>query len=333
MGIFFSFVIPVYNGAQCVKQCLDSIYQQGLNENDFEVICVNDASTDNTEDVISNYGKSHSNLKLITFPRNRRQGAARNEGVRQACGEYILYIDADDTFVQGALLTLKETLMQHRGIDLLKFTYSVVNNGIEEKQSYPHDSQDEMSGQEFIKRNNIPWVPWLCAYRREFLLKNNLSFEENVRFEDTDYIMKCIMYARQMAYNPIWIYRYYIYDIRTTQVGHNKTKIEEIFRLSSRILRLYQENLSIDKEAAAVIKSHYEFMYKQNIMRYLWLLPKKARREILKKYPPAQASSDKLLSFIGKHPTLFLTGISIVKPLLPFARKAYLLVRNTKNRK
>ena len=110
MGVFFSIIIPVYNGEQYIKNCLDSIYRQGLGDDDFEVICVNDCSTDNTAQVISEYGKFHQNLRLINHETNRRQGGARNTGVKVAEGDYILYIDADDTFESNALPLLKKEL-------------------------------------------------------------------------------------------------------------------------------------------------------------------------------------------------------------------------------
>ena len=67
------------------------------------MICVNDCSKDNTAQVISEYGKFHQNIRLINHETNRRQGSARNTGVKVAKGDYILYIDADDTFESNAL--------------------------------------------------------------------------------------------------------------------------------------------------------------------------------------------------------------------------------------
>ena len=110
MGVFFSIIIPVYNGEQYIKNCLDSIYRQGVGDDDFDVICVNDCSTDNTAQVISEYGKFQKNIRLINHETNRRQGSARNTGVKVAKGDYILYIDADDTFESNALPLLKKEL-------------------------------------------------------------------------------------------------------------------------------------------------------------------------------------------------------------------------------
>ena len=96
--LFLSIVIPVHNGADSISHCLDSIWNQGLNDNEYEVICVNDCSTDNTAEVISTIQKTHSNLRLLSNSENLRAGGSRNYGVREAKGEYILFIDVDDYF-------------------------------------------------------------------------------------------------------------------------------------------------------------------------------------------------------------------------------------------
>lgn len=146
MGVFFSIIIPVYNGEQYIKNCLDSIYRQGLGDDDFEVICVNDCSTDNTAQVISEYGKFHQNIRLINHETNRRQGSARNTGVKVAKGDYILYIDADDTFESNALPLLRNVIEKNKDLDILKFDYALVErNGSTKNIIEEFDSQDVMS--------------------------------------------------------------------------------------------------------------------------------------------------------------------------------------------
>ena len=189
MGVFFSIIIPVYNGEQYIKNCLDSIYRQGLGDDDFEVICVNDCSTDNTEQVISEYGKFHQNLRLINHETNRRQGGARNTGVKVAKGKYILYLDQDDVFESGALKKVFSEIQSTEGVDILMCDEVLVEDGKRRTYFYLNNSREEMTGRSFLKKNEIPWTPWLFVYRRDFLIINHLSFTEKVRFEDTDYVI------------------------------------------------------------------------------------------------------------------------------------------------
>lgn len=323
MGPFFSIIIPVYNGEQCIGQCLDSIYAQGLLEDDFEVICVNDASTDNTSKVILEYGLSHKNLRLITHEKNRRQGAARNTGLRAAAGEYILYIDADDTFIPDALIQLKGELERNNELDMLKFNHVIVENGVIKECQTLSDSQEIMSGRDFIKRNSIPYAPWSYVFYLPFLKKYNLYFAENVMFEDGDYMIDCIRHADSIKCVNMVVYQYFIYDNQTTKVGKNKNKIRDILKESVRMKHLYIDEKDNDYKVAMVINSHYEYRYKNCFVRYWWLLSYKDRKELLMQYRPIPPYKDKLICFIEEYPKLFLVGSVVLKPFLCLLRLVY----------
>lgn len=331
MGVFFSIIIPVYNGEQYIKNCLDSIYRQGLEDDDFEVICVNDCSIDNTAQVISEYGKFYQNIRLINHETNRRQGSARNTGVKVAKGDYILYIDADDTFESNALPLLKKELEKYEGIDILKFDYFLVKDSTIKTCIAVSDNQDVMSGREFLKRNSIPWVPWFCVYRRRFLVDNNLFFEENVLFEDSDYVIDCIRRAVSIKYVPIIVYRYKVYDTQTSQIGADIKKVVGLFELNERIKSLCLDEKERDYGVAMVINAHYEFRFKSIILRYWWRLSYKDRKELLVTYKPMLPCKDKLVSFIGRYPRLFLMASTVVKPLLPGLRYVYLKIKDRKS--
>ena len=96
--MFLSIIIPVYNGTKTIKRCLDSIWSQGLPENDYEVICVDDCSSDGSYEYIQKLSQLYPQLKLLKNSFNIRAGGARNHGVRCSSGEYILFIDSDDYF-------------------------------------------------------------------------------------------------------------------------------------------------------------------------------------------------------------------------------------------
>ena len=111
-----SYVIPTYNAASFVQATLDNIYAISLPEKDYEVIVVDDCSTDNTCEVIEQYAQNHSNICLIRQPKNHRQGAARNRGLEVAKGEYITFVDSDDIILDGIVTALKCT--QKNKVDL-----------------------------------------------------------------------------------------------------------------------------------------------------------------------------------------------------------------------
>ena len=108
--MLLSIIIPVYNGAKHITNCLNSIWAQDLCADDYEVICVDDCSTDNTVEVLNKISKGNKNLRVIKNNANRRAGGSRNHGVLEANGKYIVFIDADDYFHKKALLNVIEVL-------------------------------------------------------------------------------------------------------------------------------------------------------------------------------------------------------------------------------
>ncbi|MFI3296372.1 MAG: glycosyltransferase family A protein, partial [bacterium] len=101
--MILSIVIPIYNGEKVVSTCLDSIWAQGVADDEYEVICVDDCSADDTYNFLLLAATARNNMQVLHNSENLRAGGARNYGVREAKGEYIIFIDADDYFHPGAL--------------------------------------------------------------------------------------------------------------------------------------------------------------------------------------------------------------------------------------
>ena len=98
-----SVIIPVFNMDRFLSVCLDSILADGANKCPYEVIAVNDASTDGSDVILADYEKWHPNLRVVRFKRNQGVSAARNAGLDYAQGEYVMFCDPDDAFVPGAV--------------------------------------------------------------------------------------------------------------------------------------------------------------------------------------------------------------------------------------
>ena len=319
----FSIIIPVYNGDDVIGRALDSIYSQGLADEQFEVICVDDCSpTMDTWNVLNSYTYNEvhpENLKLLRHEVNKRQGAARNTALRHAEGEWILYLDADDYFVGNSLGLLKEKLTNFPNCDCLMFDFleiksHTIKQSIYASQNLP--SEIIMSGGEFIQRYPIPWVPWLYAYKRNFLQKNEISFVEGVRFEDTDYVIKCTLYASSMAFLPLEVVAHVVNYGSTTTVGNDIIKITDLFKLSLRLRILAESFLESNRDAAMAAMNHHIYNYHSLLVRYLWRLPYKDIIEILDKYPPYANSNDKLIDLTRKHPRVYAALAQVARPFL-----------------
>lgn len=217
---FLSIVIPVYNGADTIGNCLNSIWSQELTNSEYEVICIDDCSKDNTLTVIKNIQKEHDNLRLLSNPENLRAGGARNYGVCEAKGEYILFIDADDYFHPEALKTVVDYQKTHK-LDILVCDFARhpadrPNNILVHK----FKSQDVMTGRQFLVVNSLPYAPWKYVFKRSLMIDNSVFFAEKVSCEDVDWTHKLAFYANTMQYQPILLTHYLLTDTSQTSVEY-----------------------------------------------------------------------------------------------------------------
>lgn len=251
-----SIIIPVYNGAKEIGRCLDSIYSQGLDENQFEVICVDDASpSDSTAEAVRSYPPR--NLHLIRHLNNKRQGGARNTGIKHATGDYVTFIDHDDVYLPGVLPLIYRALEEEKDLDVLMFDMMETKLGISRHNVYSANHSRRISGIDYIKTNQMTYAAWLYAVRRSYLTDNNLWFVEQKQFEDGDWCMRLLIGAAKVKYVPIEAYHYMIHPESTTGITSGSSNIIDAFDSVVRWKDLYRECESRDEELARIIKSHW----------------------------------------------------------------------------
>ena len=103
-----SIIIPVYNVEKYIEVCIESLYKQNISEDEFEVILINDGSTDNSLSILQRFEIQHTNITVIS-QRNQGLSVTRNNGIKAAKGEYILFVDSDDLIIKNSLKTLLGT--------------------------------------------------------------------------------------------------------------------------------------------------------------------------------------------------------------------------------
>lgn len=325
-----SIIIPVFNGGKKIISCLDSIYSQGMLQKDFEVICVDDCSTDSTIGIIKEYVQQMglSNLEIIKHTVNKRQGGGRNTGIEKAVGTYILFVDQDDYIRAGSLLQLMEVVKQNVGIDVFMFDFEDSVDGVVTKQDhYQHNIVGEMRGRIFMQRQEIPWTPWCYLYSKDLLNRNSLRFVENVRFEDGDFVVKCTIHAQRIFFTPLVVIGHTYSSSQGSAVGNNVDKIIDLFRLSDRVKTIAIGEMCIDKGCANTILGHHLFRHKYDIMRFLWRAPFTQMLYILRNYRAYIPNNNRMLTFSANHPLIFAIGLQLFKPTFPILRRIYMLLR------
>ena len=214
-----SVIVPVYNMAADNKlaYCMDSLVNQTIS--DYEIIAVNDASTDNSLDVLRKYEKENpGKVKVIDSPRNRKQGGARNLGLKEATGEWIGFIDSDDwissDFYESLIQKGEET-----GADVVGCGFTVVHGHTFEPGRVVLDLNPEQTG--VITKEKRKKLLQNCGsmvmkvYRASLIRENHLSFPEGIFYEDNCAGPIWAMYYKHFEYIQKPMYYYYQHEDST----------------------------------------------------------------------------------------------------------------------
>ena len=212
MPLRLSIIIPFYNVEQYIAECLESVYQQDIPEEEYEVICVNDGSPDNSRDIVLEYQKRHPNLVLVEHKVNKKLGAARNTGRAVAKGNYIWNVDSDDKIVQNCLGNLMK-ICEENELDVLDFERIRFWDGETEDMPNVVSTEKVMSGLDYLeqlKSNELArmCVVWRRVMRRAFLDENKIYSPEINMGEDVPYSFKVLMLAKRMMVIPDRCYLY-----------------------------------------------------------------------------------------------------------------------------
>lgn len=322
--LLMSIIIPMYNAAGTIELALDSIYNQGLDCNIFEVICVDDCSPmSSSVETVEKYVVEHSisNLRIIKHAVNKRQGAARNTAIKDAKGKWAVYLDSDDYFERESLSQLQRILQENPELDLLMVdcaTQDIVAKRILERGHYSKVNQSKsMTGREYMQTQEVPWTPWCTIYNIDFLRRNDIWFEENVRFEDVDYVFNALVKCEKVMFVPLVLVIHTKSSTQTTAVGNNRDAIVDLFKLTYR-LRLIAESVAGEDEATSkAILSHHWFKYEDELKRFFWRRPYSDMRLILNNYSPHTPPCKYLLTNMAKYvPELLSVLAYTAKPLL-----------------
>ncbi len=202
-----SIIIPVYNASKYIKECLDSILKQSFS--DFEIICVDDDSQDNSLSVLLSYAVQDNRIKVYK-QKHSRQGAARNLGLKEATGEYIYFVDADDWLDSDALNILYQKA-RISGADIVLTGTKLYS----EQGEYLQRDWCNYEGWSDLK-NGIPSKDFfktmapVCSrlHKAEFIKKHNLKFVENCFYEDNSWGVLVNMLAEKISFVPnVYCYR------------------------------------------------------------------------------------------------------------------------------
>ncbi len=214
-----SVIVPVYNMAAegKLEYCLDSLLRQTLR--DMEIIAVDDASTDASLEILRRYEEDHpGKIRVIHYEKNKRQGGAKNEGLKMAGGEWIGFLDSDDwvspDFYEKLISKAEET-----GADVVGCDYSLVSEHTMEVGKIIQNNTDDQTGicdeEKHKKLVMRPGSMVIKVYRGSMIRENGLNFPEGIFYEDNCAGTVWMLYCRRFEKIEEPLYYYYQHGVST----------------------------------------------------------------------------------------------------------------------
>lgn len=232
--IKLSIIIPVYNTEAYLSRCLDSCLHQDLSMDQYEIIAVNDGSTDRSLEILKDYERQYTNIHVYS-QENKRQGAARNYGLTKASGEYIWFVDADDWIANNCLRKLSSSL---DGIDIFIFPGFWSDNG-ENRLYISYDHRLFTS----IYDSYFAVTPCGYIFKRIFLVNNDICFIEKVVYEDNEFIPKVFYHAKSIKYSEEALYYCFQNETSTTR-SFSKQKCLDLLSVANHMCDYVNNHIS-----------------------------------------------------------------------------------------
>ena len=220
-----SVIIPFYNSVLYASRCLDSIIAQDIGIENLQVICVDDASTDNTVMILKEYQKRYPNsIEVIESAVNKRQGGARNLGVKAAKAEYITFVDSDD-WIEKDMYSKMYNVMLHNPCDFV-YCRHVRDDG---KSGHLYLQEDERRTEEqdvyvtiqesqagdFLVSDVVGSAVWDKLFKTSFFIENEIVFPEGIAYEDIYFAALLYMYTKTFCIINEKLYHYFVNEEST----------------------------------------------------------------------------------------------------------------------
>lgn len=273
-----SIIIPVYNGEKCLPSLIESFRTQDVAQEDYELLFVDDCSSDASVSLIERYSKELSNIRLVRHEKNLRLASTCNTGLDQAKGAYLWFVDQDDRLEPGGMGFLLQ-MIESQNLDLLLFNFRRKNqNGEVTASPKVFEDADVMDGISFLRRyfpNNFDdyllGYRWRALFSKAYMMKKGIRFVDGMMFDDTSILLKSILYAKRVASLSGFYYCYFINDASITYSRRKKGEriFEFAFLVGNEVADLAEEVRLIDDSWARILKKRSKKYYNSFVLDLL----------------------------------------------------------------
>lgn len=208
-----SIIVPVYNVEKYLSQCIDSVINQ--NFKDLELLLINDGSTDNSDKICDNYAKIDSRIKVI-HKTNSGLSDARNTGIKESSGEYLIFIDSDDFLCDNCLEVVAEQLQSSKDIEILIMSYNNYYEQIGITKTVDCDlrlNEDDLKDRVSVIKNYIccsemVWPAPRYIVKKQFILDNSMEFKSGFLHEDVDWTTRLFLNVQSIKFSNHILFNY-----------------------------------------------------------------------------------------------------------------------------
>lgn len=241
-----SIIIPAYNASLYLRECVDSVVNQDFK--DWELILVDDGSTDETVTICREYASSASNISYHCQS-NQGVSVARNRGLEMANGEFVMFIDADDLLPANSLTLFYKAYLVNKSVDLIRGEYDAVdgngnwlftsNKKVFDKTSlYCEDDINKFIGR-YIKTEYFLWLMWI----RRSLIDKTRFIKGRTYMEDAEFLFSIFSNVRQSVYIPRVIYNYRKHEAAASS-SLNEKRLGDIVLLATHLAAIWKHSMT-----------------------------------------------------------------------------------------
>ena len=256
MNNLLSIVVPVYNVSKYLKECLDSISKQTFN--DFEVILVNDGSTDNSLDILNEYSKIDNRFKVYTKS-NGGLSSARNYGMQYVTGDYLTFLDSDDYLELNTYQEMMNNLIDNNNdLVVANIKYFFEDN----REGYVLKGLNEDINEITSKKALLsPMFAWNKVYKTSYFKQINKTYPEGLWYEDIPVTTLLFTNTEKIGYVDKDLYHYR--QRSTSIMGTKSSRNGEIFKILEIVINNFQERNIYDK-----YKDELEYLFLEHTKVY-----------------------------------------------------------------
>lgn len=236
-----SIILTVYNKEPFLRRALDSLLnQKDANGGEYEVLAVNDGSTDGSAAILDEYAQRNDRLRILT-QQNQGLSMARNNGVEQAQGDYVWFVDADDTFSHRSVRLICDAMVNHPDV----IPIYAKTDGIDKVRNRVNPKLQ--TGKDVLTKGNWEHCGVFWVVRKDFLIKNNLRFLSGIYHEDAELTPRMLYFAETVHIVPEVLYTVYRAPNSITQVPRPKRAFDCLI-VADRLIKFFEQQNDVNAE-------------------------------------------------------------------------------------